>query len=118
MSGCVVSIYPSEDKRIDGRLVFSTKANGIKFFCFSGSVHICAFLNQHHAPGSWDRSCGLERQLTAEALGFWVGQAGAMLSGTSLEIRASALTFLAPPALFPQPFQLGGWKLRADDEGV
>lgn len=47
-----------------------------------------------------------------------MGQAGAMLSGTSLEIRASALTFLAPPALLPQPFQLGGWKLRADDEGV
>lgn len=77
MNGCVVWIYPNEDKGIDGRLVFSTKANGIKFFCFSGSVHICAFLNQHHAPDSWDRSCGLERQLTAEARGFWVGQAGA-----------------------------------------
>lgn len=49
---------------------------------------------------------------------FWVGQAGAMLTGTSLEVRASALTFLPrSPALLPQPFQLGCWKLQADDEG-
>lgn len=92
--------------------MFSTKANGIKFFCFSGSVHICAFLNQHHAPGSWDRSCGLERQLTAEAQGFWVGQAGAMLSGTSLEIRAG------PSCSAPLAFSAWLLEASADDEGV
>lgn len=41
-----------------------------------------------------------------------------MLSGTTLEVRVSALTFLAPPAPLPQPFLLGCWKLLADDEGV
>lgn len=49
---------------------------------------------------------------------FWVGQAGDVLSGTSLEVGAEALAFLSSPALLSQSFQLGCWKLQADDEGV
>lgn len=73
--------------------MLSTKVNGIEFFCFSGSVHICVSLNQLHVPGSGREAVVLRQQFTAEARGSWEkgvrslgAQAGDVLSVASLEV--------------------------------
>lgn len=98
-----------------------TKVNGIRFFCFSGSVHICAFLNQHHGPGSCEREAVVLRgshQLRPGPCGrkmsiFWVCQAGDMLGRASLEVRVSVLMLLSSPALLSQsPFSLAAGSVK------
>lgn len=77
-------------------------------------------------PGSWERSCSLERQLTAETRGLWERDVH-LLGGPSWGRaqwdvsrggRGSAGFPVLSCSAVSGSFQLGCWKLQADDEGV